>query len=52
MEIPVPVWLWIAAVVLIVIHATFPSLTIGVSLMGFFLAVAGVVLALREGNEE
>ena len=48
MEIPRPVWLWILAIVLIVIHATDPALPLAISFMGFFLAVAGIVLALWE----
>ena len=48
MEIPRPVWLWILSLVLIVIHATDPELPLAVSLFGFFLAVAGIVLALWE----
>ena len=48
MEIPRPVWLWILAIVFIVIHATDPTLPLEISLIGFFLAVAGIVLALWE----
>jgi hypothetical protein len=48
LEIPRPVWLWILAIVLIVIHATDPVLPLEISLLGFFLAVAGIVLALWE----
>jgi hypothetical protein len=48
MEIPRPVWLWILALVLIVIHVTEPTLPLAISLAGFFLAVAGIVLALWE----
>jgi hypothetical protein len=48
MDIPRPVWLWILAIVLIVIHATNPALPLALSLVGFFLAVAGIVLALWE----
>ncbi|MGA1974877.1 MAG: hypothetical protein ABSG92_04510 [Conexivisphaerales archaeon] len=48
MEIPRPVWLWILSIVLIVIHATVPSLPLEISFLGFFMAVAGIVLALWE----
>ena len=48
MEIPRPVWLWILAIVLIVIHATDPALPLLISFIGFFLAVGGIVLALWE----
>jgi membrane-bound ClpP family serine protease len=51
LEIPRPVWLWILAIVLIVIHATNPTLPLGISLVGFFLAVAGIVLALWEEDQ-
>ncbi len=48
MEIPRPVWLWILSLVLILVHVTDPGLPLELSLAGFFLAVAGIVLALYE----
>jgi membrane-bound ClpP family serine protease len=48
MEIPRPVWLWIVAIVLIVIQATVPTLPLSISFVGFFTAVAGIIFALRE----
>ncbi|HVP23217.1 MAG TPA: hypothetical protein VMS77_04835 [Conexivisphaerales archaeon] len=51
MEIPRPVWLWIIALVLIMIHETDPSLPLAISFLGFFLAVAGIVWALWEEDK-
>jgi predicted membrane metal-binding protein len=51
LEIPRPVWLWILSIVFIVIHATDPKLPLALSFFGFFLAVAGIVLALWEEDK-
>ena len=48
MEIPRPVLLWIISIMLIVVHATDPTLPLTVSFIGFSFAVAGIILALWE----
>jgi hypothetical protein len=46
LELPDQVWLWVASVVLIMMHATVPEMPVLTTLVGFFFAVAGVVWAL------